>query len=532
MPRLEVDSVGSVGLVKDISSHRLDPRAWTDARNIQFNNLGAHRVKGYSRPAGSTPIVPYKVLPFRPSEVAYWLLAGQTKVYQFDGRSYTNITRQSAGVDVDYTGIPSNRWNVGVFHGSAILNNGVDIPQFWAYPFGITKLQNMPAWPVSHTAKVLRNFKNFLVGLYVGDGTQFYPHRVMWSHQAEPGTMPTSWDHTDPTVDAGRTDLSETSDSLVDCLSLRDSNIIYKETSTYRMTPNRNQFIFDFPLVFRAVGMLTQDCAVEYNGRHIVLTSNDLVIHDGVSAVESIIEGKAREWLFANIDRQHYHTTFLFLHETKKEVWICFPLSGSEWPNRALVVSLKSAEWAIRDLPEIASLAFGPLVESTGSDSWDDDEVGTWESAESPWNPPPSSGHFLSMMLGAAPVASKLYKIDDSPQNDGVNFLSYLERIDVPLGPEQGGSIVPDFSRSKLVQRIYPVIKAPLGTAFKVSYGGRRGLSDQVQWQDPKLFRVGIDKKIDPWFRTHALAIKFSTEAPVEWTMEGYSVEYEMGGLE
>ena len=530
MTELKVNEVGSVGVVKDISSHRLQPNAWSDVKNVRFNNLGAHRVQGYSRPAGTPPIAPFMLVPYRPHDTAYWVVCGVDKIYQFDGKLYTNITRQVALADLNYSGQDYDRWNGSAFQGSVILNNGIDVPQAWQFPYEATKLIDLPDWPALTTARVVRPFKNSLVALYIIQENVFKPHQIMWSHPADPGTLPPNWDFDNPASDAGVFDLAETPDTLVDCLTLRNANIIYKEATTWAMTPSRNQFIYNFDQIFKAVGLLTQGCAVEYSGRHICVTANDIVIHDAASQQQSLIEKRLRDWLFANISQEEYHKSFLLLQEKRREVWFCFPEAGSTWCNKVIVISLTDGEWAIRDLPNISSLVWGPLLETSRLTTWDQ-SVGAWDSSSGAWGQPPRGSHFLGTLISAAPELGQIYKFDDTLKQDGINFQSYLERIDVPLGPAgQDGSIAADYVNKKLVQHVYPIINAPQGTAFQIHYGGRDDLNGLVIWQDSKTFRVGIDKKVDLWFNTKSLALRFSSEAPTDWTMEGYKVVYEMCG--
>ena len=65
--------------------------------------------------------------------------------------------------------------------------------------------------------------------LYVKVGTTTYPSRVFWSQPAEPDALPSTFDATDDTADAGWVDLADTAGDVVDCLPLGDVNIIYKE---------------------------------------------------------------------------------------------------------------------------------------------------------------------------------------------------------------------------------------------------------------------------------------------------------------
>ena len=65
---------------------------------------------------------------------------------------------------------------------------------------------------------------------------------------------------TDATKDAGEVDLSDGGDPIVDGLQLRDSFMIYKETSIYRMDYIGGTSIFAFNKVVGTSGALNKNC--------------------------------------------------------------------------------------------------------------------------------------------------------------------------------------------------------------------------------------------------------------------------------
>jgi len=107
----------------------------------------------------------------------------------------------------NYSATAAGGWNGGVLGGIAILNNGVDAPQFMGTA-NDAKMAALTNWDRTKTCAVMRPFKRFLVALDTTESATRYPFRVRWSHPAEGGTVPTSWNDADATKDASYVDLS------------------------------------------------------------------------------------------------------------------------------------------------------------------------------------------------------------------------------------------------------------------------------------------------------------------------------------
>ena len=132
MAFVPVKQVGQFGVNRDLSTSELPINAWTDCQNIRFLDGSAYQFYGHGEIYAGTAVEPYHVLPVTVGGVKYWLYAGANKIYQVGAPggviTHTNITRQTASVDVDYTAT-RNKWTSTVLGGIPILNNGVDAPQ-------------------------------------------------------------------------------------------------------------------------------------------------------------------------------------------------------------------------------------------------------------------------------------------------------------------------------------------------------------------------------------------------------------------
>jgi len=255
-----VGGVGSIGMVADKKPHELPFQAWSDARNVRF--LDAFVEKFLGETSYTTPnIAPYFLLPVPTVTNIFWLLAGLAKTHCFDGTAHTDITRTVGG---DYAATEDLNWTGSVFNGIPLINNSVDAPQMWSPVAASQALQALSNWPANTTCRTLRAFRNFLIaGDITKSGTR-YKQMVKWSHPAGVGALPSSWDETDATKDAGEWPLAETPGAILDFVPLRDLNIVYKEDAVYKMQWVGGVYVFSFRELTTEIGLLSRRCAVGF----------------------------------------------------------------------------------------------------------------------------------------------------------------------------------------------------------------------------------------------------------------------------
>lgn len=433
MPYVRVPNCGSAGVIKDLSKHELPLPAWTDANNVRFMDGYAQQFLGHGSAYGTPAVIPYHVVAVASSGTRYWLYAGAAKIYAttISGgiATHTNLTRQTAGVDVDYTGTP-NQWTSCLLSGIPILNAGntIDPPQQWDLNIAdrMTVLSN---WPTNTFCKSMRSFKNFLVALNVTKaGTQFR-HMVKWSTPAVPGAVPSTWDPSDPTQDAGENDLASSPGEIIDGLQLRDSFMIYKEDAIWRMNYIGGVAVMSFQQVAGTSGALNRNCIVENDTYHFVLTGSDVIIHDGQN-VTSILDKQSRRALFQSFDASATDRAFVFKNPFLNEIWVCYPEAGNSIPNKALVWNYRDRTVSYRDIPSIHHANFGAVDSSLG-DTWDSDGD-PWNSDLTAWNGPDFTPNTTRVLM--ASNNQKLYLLDTSASFDGVKPFWFMERVGLDFG--------------------------------------------------------------------------------------------------
>ncbi len=531
MAFIPINTVGQPGVVMDIEPHLLSPAAWSYGQNVRMNDGSVHKFLGHQAVFDPPSVAPYQLYYVPGASSNFWVYAGLAKVYTYTGGTHYDITRSVGG---DYSADADLGWNGGVLSGIPILNNGVDVPQMWN-PVGTGQpLQDLTNWPASTTVRILRPFGNFMVGLdWTESGTR-YPYKVRWSHPADPGAVPSSWDVSDATKDAGETDLGETPDFLIDCLPLRNINIVYKQQSAYTMQFVGGTFVFNLLAITKLDGIFAQDCAVEFRpGNHAVLTPDDFIVHNAVTA-ESVIDGINRDWLFKSIDPASYARTFLLHNRQFNEVWICFPEVGATFCTHALVWNYREKTYGHRDLPDVVAVAGGVVPQLVSTDTWDSGAAVTWDSSEGieRWDQTEASPIEYRTLM-ASPGNTKLYLIDSSYQFDSAAFQSIVERTSLPVsGLNRKGSATLNFESIKVIRGVRPRFKINPGTSMRLWVGTQQALNDTITWSGPYSIDPANEYKVDVALSGRLLSFRIEdNSAAVAWELDGYDLDLDTVSL-
>jgi len=476
---------------------------------------------------GGASVAPYFLHATRAiSGDVYWLYAGTTAVYAYEligtaAGTHTDITRASG----PYTASAVYDWQGGTLNGVPIINNGVDTPQMWLPVSQTQVLQPLTAWPASTTAKIIRSYKNFLVALDVTKSGVRDASLVKWSHTASAGTVPSSWDETNPALDAGEYSLSDTPGVLVDCLPLRDLNIIYKTDSIWSMQAVPGAGIFRFAKLFGNVGMLAKNCAVEYQtGKHIVLAKDDLFVHDG-QTLTSIGYGKLNSWIFDNVNPDYVSRSFLALDAENKDVWICFPGAGQTLPTVALVWNWVNGTFGQRELPNVASISSG-LIGSLAQDAWNVDAT-TWQ-ADGEWGQVDLTSARARLFM-ASPLDSKLFAVLPSSEN----FAGVTQNVELTrtgLGVPFRTGEAPDISSMKFCTNVWPRLVGQVGTVVQVEFGTQMTADASPTWGAAQNFIIGTTKKLDVRATGRLFAIRFTSSGIGAWELQGYDLAVQFVG--
>lgn len=412
--------------------------------------------------------------------------------------------------DDNYSARP-NQWTSTVLGGIPILNPGnlVDPPQQWNLDAG-ARLRTLDNWPAGWFCKSLRTYKSFLVALGNTDDRGSLPLLVKWSAAAEPGAVPATWDGSDRTREAGEADLAEGGDPIIDGLQLRDSFMIYKEQSVWRMDYVGGEYTMRFQKVLGVSGAMNRNCVVELDGWHFVLTGSDVVIHDGQTATQ-VLDKQARRALFQDMDVDAQDRAFVFKNPFLNEVFICYASVGYSVPNRALVWNYKDKTVAYRDLPSVHHANYGPVASVSG-DTWESDND-PWSSDMTLWNGPAFTPDTVRVLM--ASDGGKLQMLDASASFDGAMPAAFLERRGLSYGtPEQ----------VKMVRSLRPRIRGNPGDTVTIKIGGQDDPFAEPLYET-MTFTIGVDLKVDCFVTGRYIAIWIGSGTAYQWRLDSLDLD-------
>lgn len=521
-----VNAVGEYGLMPDRPPHESPSNVWTDGRNVQFRNGSAEKMLGSVEAFDGLVVAPIYAATLSTDTSQYWVYAGLNKVYCWDNGVHTNITRRTAGVDVDYAATQDERWTGGALSGVLVLNNSFDPPQMWYPPSPSTRLTALANWPANTTCGAIRVFKQFLIAMDVTKSGTRYPHLVFWSHPADSGTPPSSWNIADPTKLAGETPvLSETPGFVVDGASLRDTFVIYKEDSVWGMQLVGGVDVFRFYKIFNNGGILAKNCVVEFqSGKHAVFGISDIYYHDGQQMV-SIVQERARQTVYSRMNQEYFQRAFVAHDEASRTVWFCYPTGANTECDEALVWSYESDTLAFRDLSDLSFIATG-IVSTSASDQWATDSAG-WDTDSTTW-----SQRFFNPMerkLAAFSFTNQrgaLLNTTEAELGLGMNAFLLKTGIALPIRSSQP----PDVSYRKFVRAVWVRITGTPNAEITIEVGSQDDSYSEVFWQASQKYIIGQTQRIDCRVSGRLFAIRLSCSDTVSWQLHGYEMEYESMG--
>lgn len=512
------DNMGEIGVIRDMEPRSVPPNAWTNAQNVRFIDGKVCKMEGHEEVFSGTLYAPWFLLPVKKNDDHFWFYASQNDVGITDGANHATASETSGGysatLDLNWTGatLPG---------GVAVLNNAVDDPQEWTGSSINDSLSGLSGWPANTSCRVMASINNFLVALDVTENGTRIPELVRWSSRADPGNVPSSWDYTDPTIRAGRSQLG-TSGPIVDAKGMRDSLAIYQEQGVWLMTEVGGNLVFTFRRVFDQIGALTRKCVAVWRNKHVVFSFDDLVVHDGTS-MQSIADGRVRRNIFNTIDSDNYERSYVSINYENNEIWFCYPETGSTHASIAWVWSWNFDNWTKREIPQAAHIQAGNINDESG-DSFNS-ASGDFDSDDEIFDLSKLGGARVSTLI-AGTEDTKLYRADRSASFDGMKFTASVTKEALPLGSDKPW----DQNKIKMVQEVIPDINGTEGGVVNMELGKRDSLSDSTEWTGPFPYTIGTTRKLNTRVSARVIDIRFYSDTAIDWELTGFRVEYRLSG--
>lgn len=519
---LRIRDFAQKGLNTDIVPWDLDPGFLTDMLNVRIINNEIGSFGGYKN--WTTP-----PLEFNPGwlihggvlSAEFWLVAGATAIYSWDGTNWTDISSA-----VGYPSINKELWVGDVFSSFIVMTHPDIYPEYWTGVSAGTQVLPLP-FDATRTFSdvdirmgIIRSHKDFLIGLDLNEQGEELIDSVRWSDAADVGQIPRTWDETDPAALAGIAQLGGSAGRVIDGLPLRDAFAVYRENGITMMDYTGDIFVWRFRHLENTTGLINKDCVVEVQGTHFFISDGDILANDG-NNVRSIMHKRIRKRFVGTINTAEFHKSYVFKNDLAKEIWFCVP-EGIEavFPNVAYVYNWKDDSWFIRELnPEVIFASYGPESGAI---------VRTWDAWNEPWNEAkgvwgqltrtPLNQVIVGIVKGDDP--SRLIVIDGANNDNVEDYLSFMERTDYPLT---------GIDKVTTIKTIYPQMTGTVDV--KIRLGSQQRAGGPISWKPFITFNPSTDRKLD--IRTTGVLHCFRIEAASSlgaWSFSGMDIDYEEAG--
>jgi hypothetical protein len=288
--------------------------------------------------------------------------------------------------------------------------------------------------PVTVTCGVIRSFGELLIAgdLTEKDGSTVVRRLagvIRVSDRAVPGAVPNNWNPYAAGVSTAEEFTLAETDPVVDMVPLQGNLYIYtnKSISVLRITGNANKPVSVSPITSQ-YGAQTTDAVVEYDGRHIVVGSNDIYVFTGNPGnITSLADGRVRDEFFDSLSVTYEDRIFLLQNVAKDEIWLCYPTTSSTdgLCDRAYIWNYRLNNWTVRDLNNVRYGVVAPVRGAGSSDTY------------RPWGTTVVNPNRYFPVFGQNNASNhKLIAADISYQFSGSNYVSYVERKELPFEPE------------------------------------------------------------------------------------------------
>ena len=513
------------GIITDVLATDIPDNAFTDGINIRFNSGGVEKIKGDANALNIGPgLVAYYALSHRSAGSTLWSFFGQNNITISNGTNDVVATRLSG----PYSTNIDQGWSGGNLKGISIVTNGVDPPQKWIPEPSLTTLYDDLLYDYSSStswadagilATLMRPHGDYMIAMDTSEGGYRNRRRVWWSHPPiDSQTEPPTWDYSNPAFDAGFFDLDDTDSPIIDGLTLGNQFVVYKNDSVYTMAFTPTNDIFTKKKVFSTFGAAARHCIAPLYNQHLVLTPDDIVLHD-LTQVQSILTNRLSRWLSSALNQDYLHRSFMAINYPKKEIWVGIPTTDHEWPNLALIWSWLDNTITLRELnPETVYMTNGEItgvVAETFANV-----TGTFDDDSGPFDSDAIQQN--SNRLCALTTDSKIYAVDVGETFKRTSGMtSYIEKSGMHFG---------NHDSFKFLRALYPRMEGAIGSQIEVLIGTQSYVNAPVKYTK-YTYKIGTHK-LDCRVTGRYITIRFqSRDVNYPWRLQGFEVEYELVGI-
>jgi len=216
---------------------------------------------------------------------------------------------------------------------------------------------------------VIRAYKNLLVAgnLTEYDSTNTTIVRrlagvVRTSDVAAPGSIPANWNPFAAGVNTADEFTLSSTGTVQDMAELQGRMYIYTNNSIHSLEQTGSSSVpFSVSTVTDSYGAQTLEAVQEYDGRHLVVGSNDIYVFGGhPGSIQSVSDGRVRRYFIDNLNKAYEQKLFILKYQAKDELWICYPKGSNTEVNECLIWNYRLNNWTIRRMQ--SAITSGTIV--------------------------------------------------------------------------------------------------------------------------------------------------------------------------
>lgn len=422
----------AMGLNTTSPSSQMDPGFSPDLLNIRLRRGDAFKRNGYVQLGGDLDGTVMAIIRFEISEGVFKTVAiTTTKQYVYDpgSSSWTNITLQTMGVDVDWTGSTTDLvdWVIGTDDSGTWLfvTNGKDEPR---------------KWDGSSAHFVLHGFN--LVGFTTCKCFAVFEGSILLGNlNGEPRTI--AWSDTENFTEftTGNADaqlLTDGDGDIVRMLNLADQLAVYCTNSIHSVTFTGGDLVYTIVKVVNNTRLLGALSIINIGPFHVYMSEENIYLYDGTRQFRplgDVVQKAYRGDLYltgAKLSHAFYdgiETTGLLALSTVDGGIIVYTMEV-DILNFYFPQNIRWSRYEFADTPR----TFGYF---TRDDTilWSSPEFNVpWSSLSIPWNDNSAKQGFPLVVFGGG---SKVFVMNGSAtDDDGAVISSFLDTVDFTVPQE------------------------------------------------------------------------------------------------
>lgn len=481
-----IDNIGRKGWNPDLDPIQLDAGHTTDAEWVRFSEGRVQPMGGVLELLQDESV--YKFSMDVGYSTGYSIVASSDAVKVFDGASLSDISNPRANA---YDSITDSKYWSGCMLGRIpVLCNPYGVMEYWNPQTTSTEMEDLPfdsmnSWfDMGYNAELIRSHKQFLFALKLQEGSDEFPDGVRWSHPADIGFIPPTWDETDPTNRAGKTTLGGQGGAIIDGLSLRDSFVVYRENGITIFDYIGGNNVWNVRNITTTFRLVNKSCVVEVDGCHFALGNNDICKFDGTNVLP-LATDRVKKFLRKSINSNAIDACFVKVNRNKNEIWFCIPTGSNPYCDMALVYNWFDDTW--QKLQLVACTTLFSIEYSPSNATWEDFGTQTWAQLASTWN---QIGGTFNSPIPDNLVGCFLSCVENNTVFGAIDLDGYT-----PLGAqiERTGILIGEIKSVKSIVNLYPIGSGQ----FEIRFCTQLKHNDPVSWTPWQLYDCDVSRQID-----------------------------------